>query len=517
MAGREGVPRLSKSRFLAGSQCHLRLWNDIHRRELAAPPDDVAQFIFNTGHEIGELACERYPGGRAVTADYLHLDDAIAETKRLIDEGASVLFEAAFEHRGVVARADILEQLPGGGWRMIEVKSTVGVKEVFIRDAAIQLWILRGAGLDVRDVSILTLDKRFVRTAAPPDPNALFRLHGVLEWTEAAQDAIGDDVRAMHAVVARPQPPLIETGDHCHTPYRCAYWAHCTRDAPPREHPLSELPRLRQAKRARLDALGIVEVREIPPDFPMSFTQHLVRRAVAQNGEIVRGDLAGSLAAIRAPIRHLDFETFAPAIPRFPGTRPYEGIPFLFSVHRERPGQAPEHTDYLHESADDPRPVLAERLLAALGTEGSICVYSRFERRVIVGLADALPQHAAALRRLLPRLVDMHRIVARHYYHPGFRGSYSLKAILPVLTSQSYEGLAITDGRLAYVRYLQALETTDEAARRKTFADLRAYCEQDTAATVAVLAALRKIAARHAASVGSGYASGSPVNRGKDP
>ena len=488
--------RLSKSRFLAGSQCHLRLWNDIHRRELAAPPDDVAQFIFDAGHEIGELACQRYPAGRDVTADYLHFDEAIAETKRLIDDGAPVLFEPAFEYGGVVARADILERLPGGGWRMVEVKSTTRVKDVFIRDTAIQLWILRGAGLDVRDVGILTLDNRFVRTDAPPDPHALFRLHDVLEWTEAALDTIGDDVQAMHDAVARAQPPQIKTGAHCHSPYPCTYWAHCTRGLPLREHPLDELPRLRPAMRAKLDAQEIVEVRDIPPDFPMSFTQHLVRRAVAEDREIVRGDLVRSLGAIRAPIRHLDFETFAPAIPRFSGTRPYEGVPFLFSVLRERPGQAPAHTDYLHESADDPRPMLAKRLLAALADEGSICVYSRFERRIIKALADALPKHAGSLRRLLPRLVDLHRIVQRHYYHPDFRGSFSLKAVLPALTNAHYDDLAIADGRLAAVRYMQALATDDAALRRDIFEQLRAYCERDTEATLAVLAALREAAAR---------------------
>ena len=224
MARSERVLRLSKSRFIAGSQCHLRLWNDIHRRDLAAPVDDVAQFIFDTGHEVGKLACKRYPGGRDVTADYLHFDDAIAETKQLIDGDAPALFEAAFEHGGVVARADVLERLPGGGWRMIEVKSTTRVKDVFILDAAIQLWILRGAGVDVRDACILTLDTRFVRTTEPPDPQALFRLHSVMDRASALLDGIGKDVRKMHELIARAEPPEIATGDHCHNPYPCPYW-----------------------------------------------------------------------------------------------------------------------------------------------------------------------------------------------------------------------------------------------------------------------------------------------------
>lgn len=316
------VKRLSKSRFIADSQCHLRLWHDIHQRDLATPVDDLAQFIFDTGHEVGELACRRYPSGRLVGGDHLHFDEAIAETRQLIADGdATVLFEPAFEHGGVVARADILEKLPTGGWRMIEVKSTTRVKDVFILDAAIQLWILRGTGLDVRDTCILTLDNTFVRTAEAPDPEKLFRLRGIHEEAVGLLDTVGTDVQAMHKVISSAAP-LIEPGDHCHRPYPCPYFAHCIRNAPHLDHGLDELPRLSAEKRAQLDASGVREVRDIPPEFPMSFTQHLIRRAVVSNADIVRGDLAGSLAEIRPPVRHLDFETFAPAIPRFPAPGP---------------------------------------------------------------------------------------------------------------------------------------------------------------------------------------------------
>ena len=170
-----------------------------------------------------------------------------------------------------VARADILERLPSGGWRMIEVKSTTRVKEVFIRDTAIQLWILRGAGMDVRDVGILTLNNQLqsARTPQRRIRTRSFDCTTSFEWTEAALDTIGDDVQAMHDVVAlRAQPPQIETGAHCHSPYPCTYWAHCTRELPLREHPLDELPRLRPAMRAKLDAQEIVESARHPAGLP---------------------------------------------------------------------------------------------------------------------------------------------------------------------------------------------------------------------------------------------------------
>ena len=126
-------PRLSKSRFLSGAQCHLRLWYDYHARDLAAEPDDTLQAVFDTGHEVGELACKRYLGGHFVAQDHWHIPDALAETRTILEEGtAPALFEAAFVHEGLLARADVIERLPDGGWRLIEVKSTTRLKDIFV-------------------------------------------------------------------------------------------------------------------------------------------------------------------------------------------------------------------------------------------------------------------------------------------------------------------------------------------------------------------------------------------------
>ena len=494
--GPKAARGLSKSRYISGSQCHLRLWFDTHQRDFAPPADEVAQFVFDTGHEVGQLACTRYPGGRLIAQDHRHFDEAVDETRRLIgDDRVPALFEAAFEHEGVAVRADVIERLPEGGWRLVEVKSTTRVKEVFLLDTALQLWVLEGAGLDVRDACVLTLDSGFVRTQEPPDPHALFRLHTVLEPATALLTRVAADVGDMKAMLARAEPPAITPGEHCYTPYTCPYLPHCTRHAPRFEHGIDELPRLAAAKRDELVGLGIDEIRDIPADFPMSSLQHIIRRAVATNRDIVSGDLAATLARLEEPIHHLDFETFAPAIPRFVGTRPYASIPFLFSIHTEGVGTT-HHEDYLHDGANDPRPMLAERLLQALGTRGSICVYSKFEHRVIRALMRAVPRREAALRRILQRLVDLYAIIRRHYYHPAFRGSLSLKSVLPALADTDYDDLSIADGQLASVRYMKALATDDEIERRTIFEDLRAYCARDTMATVEVLAAIRTRARR---------------------
>ena len=491
-------PRLSKSTYLNGKQCHLRLWHRFHAPELAAPASEALQFIFDTGHEVGELACQRHPGGHLVAHDHEHVPEALEETRQAIAAGtATALFEAAFEHQDVLVRADVLERLPDGGWRLIEVKSAAGLKDVFIQDVAVQLWVLQGAGLDVRDAGVLTLNNGYVYDGVRLDVDALFKFHPVLEAATERMAAIGAEVAAMHAMLVAPAAPAIAPGEHCSKPYPCPYYAHCTRNHTWPDHGIGELWRLSAAQHERLQAAGIEEIKDIPDDFPLNARHQTIRKAVRQRRIQVRDGLGSALAAIEPPVRHLDFETFAPAIPRFAGTRPYHTIPFLFSVHTERESQPPDHVDYLHEGDDDPRPVLAERLLDALGEDGSICVYSSFEAQMLHSLAAAVPHRAAALAAIKARLFDLLPVVRNHCYHPDFRGSFSLKDVLPALVPKlGYDDLAVAEGHSASTLYQRALASDDAAQRRQIFADLRAYCARDTLATLELRKALVALAKR---------------------
>ncbi len=489
-------PRLSKSRFISGTQCHLRLWYETHRPDLRSRPDEVLRAVFDTGHEVGRLACRLYPGGHDVDHDHRHIPEALQETCSVLEAGsAPALFEAAFEHQGVVVRADVIERLPAGGWRLVEVKSSTRLKDVFVRDTAVQLWVLKGAGLDVRDAGVLTLERDYVHDGATLDLDALFRLHPVFDEARAYLGTMGAEVSGMQRMLSRPAAPDIAPGNHCFEPYECPFHAHCTRDAILPDHGIAELPRLDAEHREELVAAGVEEIRDVPRDFPLTGLQRIVRQTIREGRAATHGDITGALAGIETPVRYLDFETFAPAIPRFAGTRPFDAVPFLFSVHSERHGKPLAHTDYLHESNDDPRPELADRLIEALGSGGSVCTYSGYERRVIRELVEALPDRAGDLRSIEARLFDLLPVVRDGYYHPEFRGSFSIKAVLPVLAAgMSYGDLAISQGRTAAVRYAAALATADPEDRRRTFEDLRAYCARDTLALVKLRTALVNLA-----------------------
>ncbi len=489
-------PSLSKSRFLSGEQCDLRLWYECFRPELASAPDAMTEALFATGHEVGRLARRRFPGGTLVEADHQHGGEAVRATRALMARGGPpvpAIYEGGFEHAGVRVRADVLVRGPDGGWDLVEVKSTTGVKAVHDLDVAIQAWVLRGAGVDLRRAGVLTLDRGYRWPGGPYDLEALFALHDRTGVVESLLPGLGPEVARLHAVLAAVAAPAIGPGPQCTTPYECPFLAHCTRHVVAPEWPLRTLPSLGARRREALEAMGVQDVREIPAGFTLTPLQSVARDAARSGADAVHGDLAGALASVAYPVHHLDFETCAPALPRYPGTRPYDPVPFQFSLHTELADGAVRHAEYLHPDAGDPREPLARALLDALGEAGSIVVYTGFEQRVIVSLAAALPALAPRLEALLPRLFDLHPLVRSSYYHPAFRGSFSMKSVLPALAPDlGYDGLAIADGALAAVRYEEALRA-GEAERARIFADLRDYCGRDTEGLLRIR---RELAAR---------------------
>ena len=154
---------LSKSRFLAGSQCQLRLWHQCYNRELASEVSPSQQAIFAAGQEVGRLATRLYPGGVLIQEDHLHHRQAVRSTLAAIDNPEiPAIFEAAFVYDDVRIRVDILQRLGDGRWNLIEVKSATSVKDVYLPDVAVQYSVLIGSGLEIVDAGILHLNSKYV-------------------------------------------------------------------------------------------------------------------------------------------------------------------------------------------------------------------------------------------------------------------------------------------------------------------------------------------------------------------
>ena len=194
----------------------------------------------------------------------------------------------------------------------------------------------------------------------------------------------------------------------------------------------------------------------------------------------------------------MDFETVNPAIPRFPGMRPYDQIPFQWSVHVLRElGTEPEHHEFLATDDSDPRREFIASLCSVLGKSGSILVYSAFESQRLSELAAWLPEFAGRIKKIQSRLWDLLPVIRSHVYHPRFAGSFSLKYVLPALVpDMTYAGMEVADGTDAGLAWESLVRRgLDQSERDRIRKALLDYCGQDTLALVKLTEKLRSACA----------------------
>ena len=487
--------QLSKSRYMAGLQCLKRLYLEVHHRELADPVAPSQQAVFDVGNRVGELARERFAGGTLIDAAFYEQEKAESSTRALLSDFlVPALYEAAFSFEGIRTRVDVLARADDGqGFDLIEVKSTTGFKMgEHLPDVAIQSHVVEGNGVPIRRAYLMHIDNTYVYEGGDHDLSRLFALEDVTDMArEYLAGVVPGKQAEMWESLEQTETLDIETGRHCNSPYRCPFYGHCHTDEP--EHPIGELPRLHQWDEERLKTLGIRQVAEIPSDAPgLTELQRRVRDSVVSEAPYIGPDLDERLSEIEFPASFLDFETIAPAIPIFVGTRPFQHIPFQWSLHVRDTAGSLAHSEFLYEGSGDPRESFVTGLLEGIPNTGSIVVYSGYEERILRQLAAAYPQYNTQLIALAERLIDLLKIVRDTYYHPEFHGSFSIKSVAPVLAPQlSYDELDVADGLAASAAY-QHLLTGDvpqeESANiRKS---LLTYCARDTEAMVRVYEAL---------------------------
>jgi predicted RecB family nuclease len=485
---------LSKSRFIAGLQCLKRLYLEVHQPELAGELDEQSMAVFEQGHEVGRWAQKVFPGGVLIEAGHEEMDKALRQTEQLvIDNQHQAIFEATFTQDNILARVDILERRPRNKWRLIEVKSSTRLKDYYLYDVAIQRLILEGLGMKVVPC-LMHLNREYVYDGKQYELEKLFVIRDVTKEITALEQKVKDLVREEWKVLARAKPPDIEPGNHCTNPFTCEFYDVCNKRRPV-DH-IANLPGISPKKLEELASRGIESVTKIPKDFPLTERQ---RRAweCARGGKPWFGKgLKEALAGLRYPLYFMDFETLGVALPRYAGMSPYDAIPFQWSVHIQRkPGAELEHYEFLADDSNDPRPEFVKALCQVIGKKGSILAYSSgFESGRLADLAEGLTQYKDEIGNIQDRLWDLLPVMRAHVYDLAFRGSYSLKSVLPALVpDMSYDGMEVAEGNeagLAWEKMVRAEVASEE--RRRLRDALLAYCRQDTLAMVKLLEVLYK-------------------------
>lgn len=488
----QNPPRtLSKSKILAYRQCPKRLWLEIYRPELQEVSDDT-RASFAVGHRVGEVArrlFDRQGTGQLIDVKIEGFDAALARTRELLSTSQPI-FEAGFAAAGAMAFADILLPVRNQGktaWRMIEVKSSTSVKDYHREDAAIQAYVAKAAGVPLDAIALACVDKTWVYRG-DDDYQGLLKEEDVTAEAFKRESEVKEWIAAAQKISFQLTEPAIETGSHCAKPFACSFSDYCQRQEPQAEYPVYWLPNIsKKVLKTLIKDQGISDLRHVPDELLNEPQQRVKTHTLSGKVFFDAPNSAATLARHKLPAYFLDFETAQFAVPIWKGTRPYQTLPFQFSVHRlSRTGKR-EHQSFLDLSGNDPTRALAESLIGACGELGPIFVYSSFEAARIRELARRFPKLKSPLHALLERLVDLLPIAEQHYYHPRQQGSWSIKNVLPAIAPElRYDALeGVKDGGMAMAAYMEAISPdTTNARKAQIDRELRTYCALDTEAMI---------------------------------
>ncbi len=491
------ISRISKSQYLKGLQCPKALWFYRHRRDLYPEIPEAKQRLFDSGHEVGQLAQSYFDNGVEITEKYYQIDQAIASTEKAVNHGHNAIYEAtACSKDGAYSRIDILNKADGPGtWDLVEVKQSTGVKDYHLDDMALQRHAFQGAGYSIRSSILMHVNNQYVRRGEL-DPKGLFALQDCTELVESRLALVPGHVADLLATLNTGVEPDIDIGEHCKKPFECDYAHHCWKHVP--AYSIYDIFKGRQLQ-ALLEK-DILDVARIPEGVRVPGRKFV--DVDAYRKQIVYADKKGIndfLGTLTYPIYYLDYETIFPAIPVYASSSPYQQIPFQFSLHiQERKGTGLKHIEFLHTEPGDPRPDFIQALIESCGRHGAVLVYNMgFESRINRELGQAFPRYQLELANINSRMIDLLApFRSRHLYHPEMMGSASLKSVLPAFGPDlSYNELAITDGDTASALYLSCIKgSASDAEKKMIYKNLREYCALDTLAEVRLLDVLYEYA-----------------------
>lgn len=495
---------LTKTDFLIARDCNKNAWLKVHKPDIykAKPLTDFDKNIIETGNEIDELARELFPGGALVE----HRDD-IELTNKLLAEQTPVIYQPVFVTDEYMAVADIIVwNNAKQAYDLYEVKSSTAGQDgegrktkEYVIDLAFQKAVLDMLEVPINSYNLVRLNKEYVRGTELSIPD----LFVTEDLTEAVTQAVPDIVQQMAGVreyLLKEEEPsgycdcIYKTkGNHCTTSW------YSLPDLP--EYSVHRISRIHKNKLSTFvesETYDILALSQEQIETLSDIQQKQVMVAQSGRVECDTEALAEFMSQLEYPLSFIDYETYPSAIPRFPGYRPYQQIPFQFSLHViTEPGAEMVHTDFLHTDNTNPDEAFLNALEANLPTSGSILVWNqKFEKGINQQLADRNPTYAQFVENVNGRVVDLidpfdgNKAV---FWHPDFMGKSSIKYVLPALvSSMSYNTLLVQDGGMAADTWNRIVTGQySEEEKQKHITGLREYCGLDTLAMVKIWEVLR--------------------------
>jgi hypothetical protein len=448
--------QLSKSDYMLFLKHQAWLWVKKNDPKKIPPVDENTQAMFDAGHQFEPYAESLFPEGVALGfSDYDEYRSLPRRTQDAIARGDQVLFQPRFEWNEFTCICDIVSFVGDNEVDLYEIKASTKAKPEHEYDLAFQTAVLEGSGLKVRNISVIHVDNQYVRRGEIK-ADEITAFTDITEPVRAKGEATQENMAQALTVAKSPTMP----------------------------DPNPELAKLGSKKDWLQIYNNIVPADDSQPD-------------ADTKTDIDKDAIKQFLSELEYPLYFLDYETMASLIPYFDGHRPYQQLPFQYSLHiLESPEAELTQKEYLHQENSDPSRPLTEQLIQDIGDKGSVIVwFEGFEKARNSELGDMLPEYKEAMEAINSRVVDlMIPFKLKWYDDSRFNGSASIKQVLPVLCPHlSYKALGIQEGGSAQRLWMEAVLDNKRADQKKQIlADLTEYCKLDTLAMVDIFKVLSK-------------------------
>ena len=485
-------PYLTKSLYIKGLQCHKALWLHKYQPELKNDVSESQQAVFDSGTDVGILARQLFPGGIEVPYDGLTHAEQITRTQELIADATTTIYEATFNFDNIFVKVDILHH-GRDGWELYEVKSSTKLKDVYLDDIAVQHYVLTGCGISLSKAALVHINNQYV-LRGHIEVDKLFTILEVTEEIRTKQDELIANITVMR-VMLQGDVPQIDIGPHCSAPYECAFGGHCWRHIP--DNSVFDFRGHGKPDAFALYRQGILKMDEVPSD-QLGWRQKLQQDGLLHHkNHVDTSAVQKFLDSLWYPLCFMDFETtYMTPVPLFDSTRPYQQIPFQFSLHIiQTLGAEVKHYEFLADGMKDPRQDFLDDLLTCLPLNSCILTWNQvFEEGRLRELAEAYPKRSAEIQTTIENLRDlMVPFRNKSIYHWRFDGSYSIKSVLPALVPElSHDSLHISNGEMASAAWMRMIRVNEKEEREALSKQLLEYCRLDTLAMVKILDRMRE-------------------------
>lgn len=489
---------LSKSDYTTYLKHRAWLWMKKHAKTLLPPIDPATQAIFDTGHEFEQYAEALFPGG--VTLGFNDYDEYLSlpeRTTQALDEGVLTIFQGRFEHEQLTFICDVIQVVDGKEVDLIEIKSSTSAKPEHIVDLAFQMVVLEKCGFTVREISVIHVNNQYVRNGAI-DPKLITARTDVTESVKAARDFTLQKIDEALETMALSECPDISPvyADSKSFGEWLEIYKHLKN---PKPGSIFDLCQMDAKTLQNLQTNNITRMKDIPADFVLKPKQRLQVEALHQGHPTVHADkIKEFLDSFTYPLYFLDYETLGSLVPYFDGLKPYQQLPFQYSLHiLDSPDAELRHEEFLHKDSTNPAKPLTEALLTHIGDSGTVITWNMgFEKSCNSLIGSLLPEYAEFYNTLNNRIVDLMTPFSSNWYvDADFCGSASIKKVLPVLVPElSHKMLDISDGATAQRLWMEAvLDGKRPDEKEKILSDLLDYCKLDTLAMVEIYNVLKRL------------------------